>query len=34
MAVKKFSPFDEGEVVAPRDETPADLEGVEELVKK
>lgn len=27
MAVKIFSPFDDNEVIAPRDETPADAEG-------
>jgi DNA polymerase V len=34
MAIKIFSPFDEGEVVAPRDETPADLEGVHSCEKR
>lgn len=34
MAVNRFSPFDEGELVAPRDETPADLEGVESCEKR
>ncbi|MDH3354800.1 MAG: S24 family peptidase [Chromatiales bacterium] len=34
MAVKQFSPFGDGEVIAPKDETPADLEGVESCEKR
>ncbi len=34
MALKRFSPFDEGEIVEPKDENPADLEGVESCDKR